>query len=50
MAYIGEVVFVETPIFYRRVQQLMDDDDYAELQLVLAARPDAGKIIKGPAG
>lgn len=50
MAYIGEVVFVETPIFYRRVQQLMDDDDYAELQLVLAARPDAGKVIKGSGG
>jgi hypothetical protein len=50
MAYIGEVVFVETPIFYRRVQQLMEDDDYAELQLVLAAHPDAGKIIKGSGG
>lgn len=50
MAYIPEVVFVETPILYRRVQQLMDDDDCAELQLVLAARPDAGKIIKGSGG
>jgi len=28
----------------------MHDDDYAELQLVLAARPDAGKVIKGSAG
>ena len=37
MAYLRQVVFVETPIFYRQVQQLMDDDDYAELQLVLAA-------------
>jgi hypothetical protein len=50
MAYIHQVVFVETPIFYRRVQQLTDDDDYAELQLALAARPDAGKIINGSGG
>ncbi len=50
MAYIYQVVFVETPVFYRRIQQLMDDDDYAELQLVLAARPDAGKVIKGSGG
>ena len=28
----------------------MDDDDYAELQLVLAARPDTGKVIKGSGG
>ena len=28
----------------------MHDDDYAELQLVLAARPDAGKVIKGSGG
>jgi hypothetical protein len=50
MAYPRQVVFVETPIFYRRVQQLMDDDDYAELQLVLAARPDAGKLSRVPVG
>lgn len=50
MAYVAEVVFVETPIFYRRVQQLMDDDDYAEMQLFLAGRPDAGAVIKGSGG
>ena len=50
MAYDCVVVFVETPVFYRRVQQLMADDDYAELQLVLAARPTAGKVIKGSGG
>lgn len=50
MAYGVVVVFVETPIFYRRVQQLMDDDDYAEMQLFLAARPDAGAVIKGSGG
>jgi hypothetical protein len=44
------VVFVETPIFYRRVQQLMDDDEYAEMQVFLAARPDAGAVIRGSGG
>ena len=50
MAYLAAVVFVETPIFYRRVQQFLDDDEYAEMQLFLAARPEAGKIIKGSGG
>src|SRR5947209_2238725 len=50
MAYIAAVVFVETTVFYRRVQQFLDDDEYADLQLFLAARPDAGSIIKGSGG
>jgi len=50
MAYLVAVVFVETPIFYRRVQQLMDDDEYAEMQVFLAARPDAGAVIRGSGG
>ena len=50
MAYLATVVFVETPIFYRRAQQFLDDDEYAEMQLFLAARPEAGKIIKGSGG
>lgn len=44
------VVFVETPIFYRRVERFLDDDEYAEMQLFLAARPAAGSIIKGSGG
>ena len=42
MTYNQTVVFVETPIFYRRVKQYMDDDEYAELQMFLAAHPEAG--------
>jgi putative transcriptional regulator len=38
MAYLVAVVFVETPIFYRRVQQLMDDDEYAEMQAIDAMK------------
>lgn len=50
MAYHQTVVFVETPVFCRRVQQHLDDDEYAELQMFLAARPDVGSIIKGSGG
>ena len=50
MTYPKIVVFVETPVFYRRVQRYMDDDEYAELQMFLAARPEAGSIIKGSGG
>src|SRR5437016_6318558 len=50
MAYLAAVVFVETPVFYRRVQQFLTDDEYAEMQLFLAGRPDAGNIIRGSGG
>ena len=42
--------FVETPTFTRSIVQLMRDDDYAQLQLVLAKRPEIGKIIAGSGG
>lgn len=35
MAYTESVVFIETPIFFRRVQQYMDDDDYSAMQVLL---------------
>ena len=44
------MVFVETPVFCRRIQQYMDDEEYAGLQTFLAARPDAGAIIKSSGG
>ena len=50
MAYVATVVFVETPVFYHRMQQFLDDDEYAEMQSFLAARPDAGRIIQGSGG
>src|SRR4051812_7955971 len=42
--------FIETPTFTRLVVELMEDDDYAELQHALAKRPELGKIIKGGGG
>lgn len=50
MTYNQTVVFVETPIFTKRIQQYMDDDEYIELQKYLAATPDAGDIIRGSGG
>jgi mRNA-degrading endonuclease RelE of RelBE toxin-antitoxin system len=44
------VVFVETPIFNRRVQRHMADDEYAEMQAFLVERPGAGSIIRGSGG
>jgi len=50
MAYLSPVVFVETPIFTKRVQQYMDDEEYGEMQAFLTLRPDAGNVIKGTGG
>jgi mRNA-degrading endonuclease RelE of RelBE toxin-antitoxin system len=50
LAYIQPVVFIETPIFYRRVQQYMEDEDYAEMQAYLTLQPGAGKVIQGMGG
>jgi hypothetical protein len=50
MTYHRSVVFVETSIFTKRIEQYMDDDEYADLQKYLGARPDAGNVIKGSGG
>jgi len=44
------VEFIETPTFTRLIGKLMDDDEYAKLQLALALRPDWGKVIPGSGG
>ena len=43
-------VFFETPVFTRRVTALLSDDEYAELQKVLVAAPNAGDLIPGSGG
>jgi mRNA-degrading endonuclease RelE of RelBE toxin-antitoxin system len=42
--------FIETPIFTQALPEILDDDDYYSLQLVLLARPEAGNLIRGSAG
>ena len=44
------VEFIETPTFTRLIGKLMDDDEYAKMQLALARRPDWGKVIPGGGG
>ena len=41
---------IETPIFRRRLKNIMTDEDYRKLQIDLITRPDAGKIIPGSGG
>lgn len=42
--------FVETPLFSRMLERYLDDDDYAQLQAALNARPEAGAIVPGSGG
>ena len=42
--------FVETSIFTQRITKLLTDDEYHELQAVLAKHPKAGDVIPGAGG
>jgi hypothetical protein len=42
--------FIETHTFTRLVGEYLSDDDYAQLQLSLAADPDQGPVIQGTGG
>jgi mRNA-degrading endonuclease RelE of RelBE toxin-antitoxin system len=44
------VVFVETPIFTRRIGSYLDDDEYRLLQSFLADHPGSGKVIRHSGG
>ena len=44
------MVIVETSVFTRQVQKLLKDDDYRELQIALAERPDRGAVMVGSGG
>jgi hypothetical protein len=44
------MVFIETPIFTRQVQDAVSEDQYRGLQDELRKRPDAGSKIKGSGG
>ena len=41
---------VETPVFTKRVKELLPDEDYRALQIALLLRPEQGPLIKGGAG
>lgn len=42
--------FIETPIFTRRVNEILTDEEYRQLQIVLLARPETGDVIQGSGG
>jgi hypothetical protein len=42
--------FVETPIFTKAINRLVDDEAYRGLQIALMLRPEQGPIIRGGGG
>ncbi len=44
------MVIIETPIFSRRIQTILSDEEYRLLQIQLVNKPDSGKIIRGSGG
>ncbi len=44
------MLFVETSVFTRQVQELLSDEAYRLLQLLLVDRPDSGPVISGSGG
>jgi len=44
------MVIVETPIFTRRIQAILSDDEYRLLQIQLINKPDSGKVTRGSGG
>ncbi len=44
------MIFIETSIFTRLIQEMVSDDDYRLFQEFLIARPDSGSVIKGSGG
>jgi mRNA-degrading endonuclease RelE of RelBE toxin-antitoxin system len=42
--------FRETSIFTRRINDLLSDEDYAQLQEYLRENPDAGVVVPGSGG
>ncbi len=44
------MVIIETPIFTKLITELMNDDEYKDLQEALVNRPDRGSLIKNSGG
>ena len=44
------LTFVETKLFTGLVARYLSDEEYAALQLSLAANPEAGDIVRGSGG
>jgi len=44
------MIIVETSVFTRRINELMPDDQYRELQEALTENPEIGDLIQGSGG
>jgi len=44
------MVFIETPVFTKRVAELLTDDEYSKLQSDLMKKPESGALIAGTGG
>jgi mRNA-degrading endonuclease RelE of RelBE toxin-antitoxin system len=44
------VIIVETSVFTRQIDRLLDPDSYRDLQLYLVDDPNRGSLIRGTAG
>ena len=44
------MIFIETPIFTKRIVQCVDDESYRRLQQTLMEHPDAGMVIRDSGG
>lgn len=44
------MIFIETPVFTKRILALVDDETYRKLQEDLTLHPDAGVVIEGTGG
>lgn len=45
-----ELEFIETPTFTRTILELLNDDEYSELQAILLEDQERGAIIRGGGG
>jgi mRNA-degrading endonuclease RelE of RelBE toxin-antitoxin system len=46
----SNVEIVETPIFTRKIKDVLPDDEYSKLQWALVINPEAGALIPGAKG
>lgn len=44
------MIFIETPMFTKRLRGILDDDSYADFQRELAQHPEQGDVIEGTGG
>ncbi|MET0038003.1 MAG: type II toxin-antitoxin system RelE/ParE family toxin [Candidatus Thiodiazotropha lotti] len=44
------MIIIETSVFTKLIRELLEDDEYRELQEALVNRPDLGDLIRGSGG